>query len=306
MSEDDIRGFDGLSDGQDASDDQDASVVALAPIAFRRSAARETIRGYWQDVHGPAMSRVAGLAWYDQHHLEHDRGDNWPVLPGICHEISADEQLDGVAELGFVSDDGADRFSQGASVSRALEDDRNFVHRGTVQRSTRGNSKTLVNRLSDQTPLGPTAECGVMVALRSRADVPRSIFNEVVLTMAEKLSGHPLLLKLRYVLVEDYHLADWPAENVLHPPIDHQFQAFVELRFKSRLAMQLCYSSSAFTAAVSGVEHAIGSINAFPIMQTVCFVHQGRRTLAGEYGATAARHIADTGATLRWNSELAL
>jgi len=53
-------------------------------------------------VHGPLCSRIPGLAWYIQIHLDREQDDHlWPAIDGI--ECFPDYVLDGGVEIGFAS-----------------------------------------------------------------------------------------------------------------------------------------------------------------------------------------------------------
>lgn len=279
--------------------DDYAPYAAVAPITLRRSSDIELVRSYWENVHGPAISRLDGLARYYQHHLHADRGDHWPPLPGIDNSIADAEQLDGFAELGFSSEDDIARFNSGVADSRGIDDDQNFVHRGTVQGASRGNSRTFVDRFPDDLPNGPVANQRVLVAFQSRAGSDREGFNAAVLGLAEAVAAHDLVWKSRVYVVSDYHIADWDAPNVEHPGIEDQYQGFIELGFKNRLTMQLFYETDEFASSTANLNRHVARVNAFPIHTQIAFVHEGRRTLAGHYGGGVARSIIGMGATLR-------
>ena len=52
-------------------------------VLKRPQVLHEVFASYWRDVHGPLCSRVPGLAWYVQYHLDREQDAHlWPAQEG--------------------------------------------------------------------------------------------------------------------------------------------------------------------------------------------------------------------------------
>lgn len=300
VAHDDVRDEEGRLDGY-------APIARVAPLVLRPSPVPDAMNGYWRNVHGPELAAMPGLARYYQQHLAQDDGTNWPALPGVDGSIAPAHQLDGFAELGFADEAAEMRFDAAVDAAGVKDDDQHFVARGTVQTSLAGNNTTFVNAVCDLVPNGPVGHHAVVVALQisggtSRADFRVCLHEHV----AKAFAAHELTKKVRLVLCEDYVQEEWDAPNVDHPPVAEQYQAFLELAFADRLAMDRFYRTDAFREAVSGFGDVVRTAHAFRVRETRCMVQRGRRSLAGIYGADAARNITDIGASIRWRPDVAV
>ena len=67
------------------ADDQAARDAAIAintytTVLRRPQVPHAVFALYWRDVHGPLCSRVPGLAWYVQYHLDREQDAHlWPA-----------------------------------------------------------------------------------------------------------------------------------------------------------------------------------------------------------------------------------
>ncbi len=82
--------------------DRDAAIAinTYTTVLKRPQVPHEVFATYWRDVHGPLCSRVPGLAWYVQYHLDREQDAHlWPAQKGIVP--FPDYVLDGGVEIGF-------------------------------------------------------------------------------------------------------------------------------------------------------------------------------------------------------------
>lgn len=288
----------------DARFDTYCPVVRVAPLTLLSSKNLSWLRAYWRDVHGPDLAGMPGLLRYYQHHLAPARGSDWPSPPGISVDIDPAHQLGGLAELGYADLDGQEAFDRAVDSSGSKDDDRTFLARGTVQASLPGNHRTYKNELADLVPNGEVPGFGVIVALRCREDLDRAGFVEDVRAYAEGLAARERTLKVRMIACEDNVQADWDAADVIHPGVPEQYQAFIEVRFKSRLHAAITYEEPEFQDLQMLLAPSLAAFHVFPIEASYCMVLQGQRTLAGMYGADSAETILRVGAPLRWNTSV--
>lgn len=83
---------------------RDAAIVinSYTTVLRRPRVPHDVFATYWRDVHGPLCSRIPGLAWYVQMHLDREQDAHlWPVIDGITP--FPDYELDGGVEIGFAS-----------------------------------------------------------------------------------------------------------------------------------------------------------------------------------------------------------
>jgi hypothetical protein len=288
-----------------AERDSLAKIIALGPTRRRRSAPDSLAADYWRDVHGVAVTSLGGLSVYNQQHLEHDRGDNWPTLPGVSNEIEAGKQLDGIAEFGWASQGDAEAFGVAAEAANVLDDEQNLFSMVSVQTSPEGASKTYFDSLPDPTPNGPENHHKLFICFRKAKGVETEDFRaQLADHLAPILAKHELLLKVRLSAVDDFDPATWDSPNVDNEvSIDEQYQAYLEVVFKHRLNMRRFYESEEFAEAVDGLERYVRHVNAFPVQMTVCNIFRGAVTLSGRFGSTQARQITGLGALNRWDPE---
>jgi hypothetical protein len=277
-----------------------ATNCVLAPTRRRPSVSPDLAAAYWLDCHGPAVAALPGLSVYYQQHLEHDRGDMWPALPGISNAISDAEQYDGFAELGWADEAGGDEFGQAAGEANLMNDEQNFFEMCILQAATR--SKTFFDSLVDPIPNGDSPCLRLMICFRrtegaSEEDFRARVFDRV----AAGLAGSDLVLKVRAFALADYLPEHWESPNVDHDvPISEQYQAVIELAVKHRLDLKRLYRSDEFAAAVEGLDSVARHVNAFPVKATYCYVFRGERTLVGHLGAHRARTITEIGSLHLW------
>jgi hypothetical protein len=281
-----------------SSRDDGIHIAGLAPTRSRRGVDEDIRLGYWRDCHATQTARLPGLYKYTAFALEHDDGGNWPVLPGITNDLPAEDQLDGMAELDWASEDDLAAFNAAVAETGIGEDEQNLFDMVIFQVALPGNHRTLFDGIQEAAPNGNDPNLRLFVGLRRADAVTIEEFREHVIgKIAPALAEHELVLKVRVVGVEDFLPEHWDSPNVRHDvAIDDQYQAFIELAFKHRLDMRRCYASPAFRKAVNGLNAYVRHVNAFPVKDVYAFVVDGKRTLAGEMGATRAMQITHLGA----------
>jgi hypothetical protein len=96
---------------------RDASIVinSYTTVLRRPRVPHEVFATYWRDVHGPLCSRIPGLGWYVQNHLNREQDAHlWPAIDGIAP--FADYELDGGVEIGFASKADQDVFNAASHI----------------------------------------------------------------------------------------------------------------------------------------------------------------------------------------------
>jgi hypothetical protein len=277
---------------------------AIAPIALRESLPFAVADGYWRDVHGPLIAGLPGLSRYIQFHVRHHRGDGFPEIDGISQEIADVEQLDGIAELGWFSEEGRAEFDAAREEANVAQDDQHFLSRSTIQPAPRGRMATLLDTTTDPVPNGRVPYASIFLAFKKRHDASIEDFDTRIRGLAQFVADHPLALKSRYALLDTYRFEDWPGPNVFHAHEDDQYRAVIEIAFKNPLLREYVYRSGEFAAATEGLARSISAIHAFPLAEQITLVYNGRRTFAGIYGSTRARQIVEARASHLWTPEV--
>lgn len=287
---------------------RDAAITssAVAPIALRESLPFAVADGYWRDVHGPLIARLPGLSRYVQFHVGRHRGDGFPEIEGISQEISEAEQLDGIAELGWFSDEDRAVFDTAREEANVAEDDQHFLSRSTIQPAPKGQMGTLLDTTTDPVPNGPVPHASIFLAFKKRHGTPIEGFNARIRDLAQFVADCPLAVKSRFALLDTYHFEDWPGPNVFHAHADDQYRGVLEIAFKNPLLREYMYRSDEFTAAVDGLAKSVSTVHAFPVVEQITLVYNGRRTFAGLYGSTRARQIVEARASHLWTPEVAV
>lgn len=68
-----------------AARDADIAINSYTTVLRHPRVPHELFATYWRDVHGPLCSRIPGLGWYVQHHL--DREQDAHLWPGNCSPL---------------------------------------------------------------------------------------------------------------------------------------------------------------------------------------------------------------------------
>lgn len=271
------------------------AINSYTTVLKRPQVPHEVFATYWRDVHGPLCSRVPGLAWYVQYHLDRERDAHlWPAQEGIAP--FPDYVLDGGVEIGFASAGDQRMFNEASSI---LFSDEQNMFAATVAYALPAGSRTLVDRIAEPNPNGDDMFDRMHVHL-GIGDVASDAFSRFVTNLAETLAADPALLRVRLHLPDAYDNADPapPAPDVdHHVPPERERLAILDLTFRTPLARRSFFASDAFTATADGQRTHIGHATAFAVSGMYTYVRDKRLTLAGLRGSRPAQLIERLGAT---------
>ncbi len=276
--------------------DRDASIAinSYTTVLRRPRVPHDVFATYWRDVHGPLCSRIPGLGWYVQNHLDREQDAHlWPAIDGIAP--FADYELDGGVEIGFASKADQDVFN---AASHILFADEQNMFAATVAYALPNGSRTLVDRMPDPVPNGDDGLDRIHVHLGARG-TDAAAFGAAMIGFAETLAADAAVLKLRLHLPERYDNAEPapPAPNVDHAvPADRTLIAIFDVAFESPLARRRFLESEAFLAAYRAQAGQVAHASAFAVSGVYTYVRDGELTTAGLRGSRAAQLIERLGA----------
>ena len=265
------------------------------PLKGRTGLTTEQFRAYWKDAHGPLCARLPGLFQYKQFHLLPDGGGIWPAPAGVARVTPADEQIDGIAELTFTSDD-----NRQAWVDAGLPlmiDEQNCFDETIGYLVTGKRSQTYVDRLQNDVPNGPIGAARYHVLLKRKHGVSTDRLREFLLgQFAPNIARHPLVLKFRLHLLDEYTKPAPPAPNVFHEPsMERQIHAAFEIAFSTRLELAQFLASDEYERAIAG----IGEI----VRQMSVFAEEAAYSLV-QRSPAVAKIITDAGATSNLSADV--
>lgn len=281
--------------------ERDASIVinSYTTVLRRPRVPHEVFATYWRDVHGPLCSRIPGLGWYVQNHLNREQDAHlWPVIEGIAP--FADYELDGGVEIGFAS-----KADQGVfnAASHILFADEQNMFAATVAYALPDGSRTLVDRVADPIPNGDDGFDRIHVHFGAATE-DATAFGTFMTGFAETLAADPAVLKLRLHLPDRYDNAEPapPAPNVDHRvPAERALIAVIELAFESPLTRRAFFESDVFVATQAEQKANISHVQAFAVSGVYTYVRNKQLTTAGLRGSRPAQLIERLGA----NNQLA-
>ncbi len=282
-----------------ATRDNSITINSYTTVLRRPRVPHDVFATYWRDVHGPLCSRIPGLGWYVQHHLDREQDAHlWPAIDGIAP--FADYELDGGVEIGFASKADQDVFN---AASHILFADEQNMFAATVAYALPNGSRTLVDRIADPIPNGDDGFDRIHVHFGA-ADRDAEKFATFMTEFAETLGGDPAVLKLRLHLPDRYDNAEPapPAPNVDHRvPSERTLIAIMELAFESPLRRRAFFESDAFKATQTAQKAHIAHVSAFAVSGVYTYVRDTHLTTAGLRGSRQAQLIERLGA----NNQLA-
>ncbi len=277
-----------------AARDASIAINSYTTVLRRPRVPHDVFATYWRDVHGPLCSRIPGLGWYVQNHLDREQDAHlWPAIDGIAP--FADYELDGGVEIGFASKADQDVFN---AASHILFADEQNMFAATVAYALPNGSRTLVDRVPDPVPNGDDGLDRIHVHLGARG-TDAAAFGAAMTDFAETLAGNPAVLKLRLHLPDLYDNAEPapPAPNVDHAvPADRTLIAILDLAFETPLARRQFLESESFLAAYRAQAGQIAHASAFAVSGVYTYVRDGEMTTAGLRGSRAAQLIERLGA----------
>ncbi|GAA3697317.1 hypothetical protein GCM10022268_04770 [Sphingomonas cynarae] len=277
-----------------AARDAGIAINTYTTVLRRPQVPHDVFATYWRDVHGPLCSRVPGLGWYVQYHLDREQDAHlWPARDGIA--AFPDYVLDGGVEIGFAS--AADQQEFDAASSILFADEQNMFA-ATVAYALPHGSRTLVDRIADPSPNGPDGLDRMHVHF-SPGNTDPDAFVGFMTRFAAMLADDPALLRVRLHLPDAYDNADPapPAPNVAHQvPPERERIAVLDLSFATPLTRRRFFASDRFTATVAEQQRHIGHATAFAVSGMYTYVRDGELTLAGLRGSRPAQLIERLGA----------
>lgn len=290
------------ADTDHAARDAAIAVNTYTTVLRRPQVPHEVFATYWRDVHGPLCSRVPGLAWYVQYHLDREQDAHlWPRQDGIAS--FPDYVLDGGVEIGFANTDDQALFNASSSI---LFSDEQNMFAATVAYALPAGSRTLVDRIPDPNPNGDDGLDRMHVHLGPGTKDPEA-FAACVTRLTEMLATDPALLRVRLHLPEPYDNANPapPAPDVMHTvPPERERLAILDLTFATPLARRGFFQSARFGDTADDQKRHIGHATAFAVSGMYTYVRNKHLTLAGLRGSRAAQLIVRLGAVNQTTEEV--
>ena len=272
-----------------ASRDASIAINSYTTVLRRPRVPHDVFATYWRDVHGPLCSRIPGLGWYVQNHLNREQDAQlWPAIDGIAP--FSDYELDGGVEIGFASKADQDVFN---AASHILFADEQNMFAATVAYALPNGSRTLVDRIADPIPNGDDGFDRIHVHFGA-ADGDAGTFATFMTEFAETLAGDRAVLKLRLHVPDRYDNAEPapPAPNVDHlVPPERARIAVIEFAFESPLTRRAFFESDAFTATHAAQKAHIAYVSAFAVSGVYTYVRDKQLTTAGLRGSRQAQLI---------------
>jgi hypothetical protein len=284
--------------------DDQIETLFYTPLKKRSGLTVEQFNLYWKDAHGPLCARLPGLFQYKQFHLDHDEGGIWPPPPGIAAQTPPDEQLDGIAELTFTSDENRQAWVD-AGLPLMIDEQNCFDETIGYLVSDR-RSKTYVDRIANDIPNGPVGVARYHVLLKRTQDATvddlRSFLTD---QFAPNVVHSELVLKLRLHLLDEYTKPAPPAPNVFHEPgPERQIHAAFEIAFPTRLELSRFLQSPEYQEASRDMARCVRQMSVFAERAAYSLVEDGRATLMGQRSPSVAKTITDAGATSNLNDNV--
>lgn len=281
-------------DADYASRDAAIAINTYTTVLKRPQVPHEVFATYWRDVHGPLCSRVPGLGWYVQYHLDREQDAHlWPAQAGI--EPFPDYVLDGGVEIGFANAADQATFNEASSI---LFSDEQNMFAATIAYALPHGSRTLVDRIVDPSPNGNDAFDRMHIHFGPGGKDPDA-FAAFMTAFAETLAADPALLRVRLHLPEVYDNGDPapPAPDVAHTvPPERERLAILDLTFATPLVRRRFFASDVFSDTVEAQKQHIGHVTAFAVSGMYTYVRDKTLTLAGLRGSRPAQLIERLGA----------
>lgn len=271
------------------------AINTYTTVIRRQRVSHELFANYWRDVHGPLCSRIPGLAWYVQTHLDREQDDHlWPAIEGI--EAFPDYVLDGGVEIGFASEQDQKTFME--SCHLLFADEQNAFEE-TIAYALPNSSTTFVDRVADATPNGDDGLDRMHVHIGAAHSDAKAFAQFLSEELAPTLAKDPALYKVRLHTPERYDNANPapPAPDVNHQvPPERELIAVLELAFESPLARRAFYESDTFKGLEAGLKKHVAYVTAFAVSGIYTYVRDKQMTLAGLRGSRPAQLIEQLGA----------
>lgn len=279
-------------------------VVFYVPLWKRDGITLDQFDNYWRDVHGPVCARLPGQMEYWQYHLDAYDGGIFPVFDGIHVNTDPEDQFMGIAELTFSSV--ADRSTWFEASTILMDDEHNIFSKAIGYTTSLGNTKTVVNRISEPYPNGQISELRyhIMVRKDDQASV-ESFRTYIVDTLIKQLAVMPEIVQLRYHLFDEIDLSRPDAQGVEHREKQGKdYHAAIEISFENALDRETVFASQAYKDAFTAGKNLIDMIKPSHERFTATFVSDHQMTLAGKRGSSVAQLITELGALNQVRSDI--
>jgi hypothetical protein len=170
----------------------------------------------------------------------------------VSHRPEPEDEFHGVPEATFATMADLELFQSYSHLQ--MEDGINFLQEMIAYSSLGPNSATVVDKLDEAAPDGHDGLLRHLVFLRRRGDVPVAALRRFVTdTLMPAYASSPEILKLRRHLFEEVEVTlDHPGV-AMSKPLDHQYQAALEVVVADEDALTRFAASPAWTGTVEGV-----------------------------------------------------
>jgi hypothetical protein len=276
--------------------DDSIETLFYTPLKGRTGLSIDQFRRYWKDAHGPLCARLPGLWQYKQFHLSHDAGGVWPAPEGVERVTPPDEQIDGIAELTFTSNENRQAWVDAGEP--LMIDEQNCFDETIGYLVTERRSTTYVDDIRNDVPNGPVGVARYHVLLKKSREAS---LDELRTYLAEQFAANvvenELVLKFRLHLLDEYTKPAPPAPNVFHEPAEErQIHAAFEIAFATRLELATFLGSSAYREASRDMGRYVRQMSVFAEDAAYSLVEDGAATLMGQRSPSVAQTIVEAGA----------
>lgn len=254
--------------------------------------ALEPVRGYWRDVHSPAISRRPGLYEYRHYQFEAVDASMFAPVTGIVYHAEANQQLMWLSDVRYRNQAALELSTATPAPevrAKILGDIDLLVDQSTTYKSVGADAHTFIDRTGNATPAGPARAGSVSVFFRQRgAD---AAFAQGMRALAARWAAAPGVLRVRLSMFE---APDMDAERKAGYPIKThakalQYQAWIDLVMETDAVAQTLMQADDATF--------IATLHAYPLYSLYTFVYNARPTLAALRGYAAHAAIEAFGAT---------
>lgn len=284
--------------------DQSGKVAFYVLLWKRDGISLDLFDNYWKDVHGPVCARLPGQFQYWQHHVAHNEGGLWPVIPGLESGWNPADNFDGIAELTFKSEQERARWFEAAGI--LMDDEHNLFSKAIGYTTSPGNSITYFDGIAEGMPNGSQDLIKLHVLLQKHPTVSVAAFRQYLTeSFAPAVLQSEALLKFRLHLFDDIDNSRPDAAGVIHAEDPgKEYHAAFEIAFANQLDRERFFTSPSYQTATQTTASYIRKMAVFPQRTAYTFVYDGHMTLAGQRSAKVANLISRIGATNQLKAEI--
>lgn len=116
--------------------DAKATLGVCGAVTLKKGLPPELCSRYWRDAHGTLAAR--GAEWivqYRQHHLGRCEGGFWQPAAGITYDCPGEDQIDGLAETTFASEQARKGYGGSRLYAALIDDERYCFDRSVMYRT---------------------------------------------------------------------------------------------------------------------------------------------------------------------------